>query len=91
MVGGVHSIWGAIVGTAAIMFLNEIIRYVGHTYFNINGEVEIVVYGLIIILVMIFIPKGIVGIIDFRKIKPLRKSVKDEVKVKENIASEKGV
>ena len=91
MVGGVHSIWGAIIGTAAIMFLNEIIRYVGHTYFNINGEVEIVVYGLIIILVMIFMPKGLVGVLDFRKIKSIRNAVKDEVKVKENIASEEGV
>lgn len=91
MVGGVHSIWGAIIGTAAIMFLNEAIRYVGHTYFHINGEVEIVVYGLIIVLVMIFIPKGLIGILDFRKIWTNRNSTKKGVTVKENATSEKGV
>ncbi|WP_285399855.1 branched-chain amino acid ABC transporter permease [Lysinibacillus sp. fls2-241-R2A-57] len=91
MVGGVHSIWGAIIGTASIMFLNEVIRFVGHTYFNINGEVEIVVYGLIIILVMIFMPKGLVGILDVRKISPVRSSIKKDVTIKKNVASEKGV
>ena len=91
MVGGVHSIWGAIIGTAAIMFLNEAIRYVGHTYFHINGEVEIVVYGLIIVLVMIFIPKGLIGLLDFRKIWANRNSTKKGVTVKENATSEKGV
>lgn len=64
MVGGVHSIWGAMIGTAAIMFLNELIRFVGHTYFNIGGEVEIVVYGLIIVIVMIYMPKGLIGVLD---------------------------
>lgn len=91
MVGGVHSIWGAIIGTAAIMFLNEAIRFVGHTYFHINGEVEIVVYGLIIVLVMIFIPKGLIGILDFRRIWSTRNSMKKDIAVKKNTTSEKGV
>lgn len=91
MVGGVHSIWGAIMGTAAIMFLNEAIRFVGHTYFHINGEVEIVVYGLIIVLVMIFIPKGLVGILDFRRIWQTGNSTKKDIAVNKNTTSEKGV
>lgn len=59
MVGGASSVWGAVLGTAIIMFLNELIRFVGHTYFGISGEVEIVVYGLIIILIMMYMPKGL--------------------------------
>lgn len=59
MVGGASSVWGAVLGTAIIMFLNELIRFVGHTYFGISGEVEIVVYGLIIILIMMYLPKGL--------------------------------
>ena len=59
MVGGASSVWGAVLGTTIIMFLNELIRFVGHTYFGISGEVEIVVYGLIIILIMMYLPKGL--------------------------------
>jgi branched-chain amino acid transport system permease protein len=62
MVGGASSIWGAILGTTIIMFLNEIIRFVGHTYFGISGEVEIVVYGFIIILIMMYVPKGLMPV-----------------------------
>ncbi|WP_102346556.1 branched-chain amino acid ABC transporter permease [Bacillus sp. Marseille-P3661] len=63
MVGGASSLWGAVIGTTIIMFLNEIIRYVGHEYFGISGEVEIVVYGLIIILMMMYMPKGLMNIL----------------------------
>ncbi|MEH7226054.1 branched-chain amino acid ABC transporter permease [Bacillus sp. JJ1566] len=62
MVGGASYIWGAILGTALIVFLNEFIRFVGHTYFGISGEVEIVVYGLIIVLFMMFMPKGLMHV-----------------------------
>lgn len=63
MVGGSHSIWGAILGTAIIMFLQELIRYVGHNYLNISGQVEIVVYGLMIVLVMMYAPKGVISLL----------------------------
>jgi branched-chain amino acid transport system permease protein len=63
MVGGASSIWGAILGTTIIVFLNEMIKYIGHTFFGISGEVEIVVYGLIIILMMMFMPKGLMPVI----------------------------
>jgi len=63
MVGGVHSIWGALLGTTTILFLQEFIRFVSDTYLNISGQVEIVVYGFIVILVMIFIPKGFISIL----------------------------
>src|SRR5699024_7002956 len=71
MVGGVHSIWGGVLGAATITFLNEAIRFIGHTYFDISGEVEIVVYGFIIVLVMIFMPKGLITLFKMFKKKPL--------------------
>ncbi|RAK15047.1 amino acid/amide ABC transporter membrane protein 2 (HAAT family) [Anoxybacillus vitaminiphilus] len=88
MVGGVHSIWGAVLGTAIIMFLNEWIRYIGQTYFHISGQVEIVVYGLIIILVMMFMPKGLVDILErlWKKIK----SVQIKGAEKRKMTTEKG-
>ncbi|MFD2075670.1 branched-chain amino acid ABC transporter permease [Geobacillus jurassicus] len=88
MVGGVHSIWGAVLGTAIIMFLNEWIRYIGQTYFQISGQVEIVVYGFIIIVVMMFMPKGLVDVFErlWRKIASAR--IKEVEKRK--IAAERG-
>lgn len=72
MVGGVHSIWGAILGTALIMFLQELIRFVSDQYLQISGPVENVVYGFMVILVMIFMPKGLISILStwWRRLKP---------------------
>ena len=90
MVGGASSLWGALLGTTLIMFLNEIIRFVGHTYFGISGEVEIVVYGLIIILIMMYIPKGLISVIaqPFQKFKH-KKNL--PAKAPKDMISEKGV
>ncbi|MDF2791769.1 MAG: branched-chain amino acid transporter permease [Neobacillus sp.] len=90
MVGGASSLWGALLGTTLIMFLNEIIRFVGHTYFGISGEVEIVVYGLIIILIMMYIPKGLISVIaqPFQKLKH-KKNL--PAKAPKDMISQKGV
>ncbi len=85
MVGGVHSIWGAIVGTAIIMFLNEWIRFMAQTYLQVSGEVEIVVYGFMIIVVMIYMPKGLIGLLSEMKSKIAFRS-----EGKKAIASEEG-
>ncbi len=88
MVGGASTIWGAIIGTTLIVFLNEFIRFVGHTYFGISGEVEIVVYGLIIILMMMYMPKGLMPVFSgiFQKIKNRKQLKKDH----KGLISEKG-
>jgi branched-chain amino acid transport system permease protein len=53
--GGMHEIWGAIIGAGLISFLS----YEWLHYFE---EFEIIVYGAILLLVTIFLPKGLVGI-----------------------------
>ena len=55
ILGGMHSIWGAIVGAVLISFLN----YEWLHYFE---EAEGMIYGLIILLIMIFLPGGLVSI-----------------------------
>lgn len=90
MVGGSRSIWGGILGAAIIVFLNEIIRYVGHTYFGISGEVEIVVYGLIIILVMMYMPKGLMHVLTLLY-QRARGEKHTAVKDHKGIITEKGV
>jgi branched-chain amino acid transport system permease protein len=53
--GGMHEIWGAIVGAIIITFLS-------FEWLHIFHEWEIIVYGAILLLVTIFLPHGLVGI-----------------------------
>ncbi len=62
ILGGMHSLWGAIVGAVLITFLN----YEWLHYFE---EAEGMIYGLIILVIIIFLPGGLVSIP--RKVKSL--------------------
>ncbi len=53
--GGMHNIWGAIIGAGLITFLSYEWLY----YFE---ELEVVVYGAILLIVTIFLPHGLVGV-----------------------------
>ncbi len=53
--GGMHNIWGAVIGAGLITFLNYEWLY----YFE---EFEVIVYGAILLLVTIFLPNGLVGV-----------------------------
>ncbi len=53
--GGMYNIWGAIIGACLITFLS----YEWLHYFE---EYEVIVYGAILLLVTIFLPKGLVGV-----------------------------
>ncbi len=52
VVGGLASIWGAIFGAATIQYLkSEVLVQLGNN--------DVIVYGLLLMLVMIFMPKGL--------------------------------
>jgi branched-chain amino acid transport system permease protein len=53
--GGMHEIWGAIVGAILITFLS-------FEWLHFFEEYEIVVYGIILLLVTMFLPHGLVGV-----------------------------
>lgn len=53
--GGIHSIWGAIIGTIIIAFLSL-------EWLHFLEEFEILVYGIILLVVTIFLPDGLVGL-----------------------------
>ena len=53
--GGMHNIWGAVIGACLITFLS----YEWLHYFE---EFEVIVYGAILLLVTIFLPKGLAGV-----------------------------
>jgi branched-chain amino acid transport system permease protein len=55
ILGGMHSLWGAIVGAVLITFLS----YEWLHYFE---EAEVMVYGAIVLLIVIFLPEGVVSI-----------------------------
>lgn len=54
-VGGMQNVWGAIVGTVIMTVLPESLRLF-HDY-------DILVYGIILLVIMMFMPNGIVGVI----------------------------
>jgi branched-chain amino acid transport system permease protein len=53
--GGMHQIWGAIIGAFLITFLS-------YEWLHFFGEFEVIVYGGILLLVTIFLPHGLAGI-----------------------------
>ena len=61
-VGGLASIWGAPFGAAAITLLAEAIRrIVPHLFSYASGEHEVIAYGILLMLIMIFMPEGLVS------------------------------
>lgn len=53
--GGMHSIWGALIGATLMAFLSlEWLHYF--------EEFEIVIYGLVLLVVTVFLPEGLVGL-----------------------------
>ncbi len=53
--GGMHDIWGAIVGAILISFLN-------FEWLHYFGEYEVIAYGAILLLITIFLPDGLAGL-----------------------------
>ena len=51
VIGGMASIWGAIFGAAAVTLSKEFL----HGF----GELDVVAYGLVLIVIMIFMPRGL--------------------------------
>ncbi len=62
VVGGLASIWGPILGVTAITVLAEGLKFIVPQLLPwAGGEYEIVVYGLILVIIMIFLPEGLIS------------------------------
>jgi branched-chain amino acid transport system permease protein len=60
VIGGMASVWGALFGAATVTLLTEALRNVMPQLLRgASGEYQIVVFGLILMLVMIFLPEGL--------------------------------
>jgi len=66
VVGGIASIWGAPFGVATVLILKEMIRTRIHTVLRgAGGEHEVIAFGVLVVIIMIFMPDGLtVGGID---------------------------
>jgi len=59
-VGGVASIWGAPIGVAVVYVVREILRARLRVLLHMaGGEHEMIAYGIILVLIMIFVPRGL--------------------------------
>jgi branched-chain amino acid transport system permease protein len=64
MVGGVATFWGPIIGSAIMVLLAELIRSI-----PILGTAHLTFFGVLLIVIIIFLPNGIIG--DIPKLKRL--------------------
>jgi branched-chain amino acid transport system permease protein len=68
VVGGLTSIWGPIFGVALVVFLSETLKTnLPLILPQAGGEFEIIIFGIILVLVMIFLPEGLASIKDVIK------------------------
>ena len=56
VVGGMHNIWGALLGTWLLTFL-------GNEWLHIFRDFDILVYGVILLGIVMFLPEGLVDVI----------------------------
>jgi branched-chain amino acid transport system permease protein len=70
VVGGLTNIWGGLFGAAAVTLLDQAVRAEMPRIFpRIGGEYQTAIYGIVLVLIMIFFPSGIVrGGLDLRRL-----------------------
>jgi branched-chain amino acid transport system permease protein len=56
VVGGMHSIWGAILGTVLLTFL-------GYEWLHVFRDFDVLVYGAILVAIVMFLPEGLVSLV----------------------------
>jgi branched-chain amino acid transport system permease protein len=57
VIGGMHSVWGALIGAALLTIMPEFLRAL--------KDFEIFVYGAVLLLIMIFLPRGLIGGLEY--------------------------
>ena len=59
-IGGLASVWGAPFGVGITFILSDLLQsQIEHILHVRGGEYELIVYGLILVLIMIFLPEGL--------------------------------
>jgi branched-chain amino acid transport system permease protein len=79
-IGGLASVWGAIFGAAAVTLLTEFLRnLLPQLLRGASGEQEIIAFGVILMLVMIFLPEGLTTgtVLRIRRWRAERKAIRE--------------
>jgi branched-chain amino acid transport system permease protein len=59
-IGGLASIWGAPFGVAVVFVLRDLLRSQMESVLHVRGgEYELIIYGIILVVIMIFMPEGL--------------------------------
>lgn len=64
IIGGAGSRWGAIVGAVVLIILPELLRFIGLPS-SLAADFRQLIYGLMLVLMMLFRPQGLMGNYDF--------------------------
>jgi ABC-type branched-subunit amino acid transport system permease subunit len=68
IIGGAGSFWAVVLAGAAMVVLPEALRF--------SNELRMVIYGVVLVAVMMFMPSGISGWLEGRRIAALRKALR---------------
>ncbi len=68
IIGGAGSFWAVVLAGAAMVVLPEALRF--------SNELRMVIYGVVLVAVMMFMPAGISGWLEERRIRALRKALR---------------
>jgi branched-chain amino acid transport system permease protein len=66
VVGGMTSIWGALIGTILIEGISEVLVALSHVIPGLRGDLDTIVFGAILIAIVTIMPEGLVP--RFRKL-----------------------
>ncbi|SDG67343.1 branched-chain amino acid ABC transporter permease [Desulfosporosinus hippei] len=78
VIGGLGTFWGPLLGAVVVVSLNELLREIVPLLIpGAGGEYQIIIYGIILVGLMIFQPKGLSSIGRYFRL-PLKKELKPE-------------
>ena len=60
VIGGMTSIWGALVGTLLIGSISEALVLMSEVIPGLQGDIDTIVFGGILVLIVMFMPEGLV-------------------------------
>lgn len=65
VVGGLTSLWGPVLGAFVVVVLHQVLKEVVPRLLpGAGGEYEIMVYGVLLVLMLIYLPRGVGGLLD---------------------------
>ena len=65
VVGGLTSLWGPVLGALVVVVISEWLKeIVPHFIPSAGGEYQVMFYGLVLVLILIFLPGGLGGLVE---------------------------